>query len=69
MSRPALARALRLAGLLALTALASCSETRNRQPPGTQNPGPSRTNPTPGTRNPNAPGPQGSLPNPYRNPQ
>jgi hypothetical protein len=69
MRRLAPAHALRLVGFVALVALANCGETRQLQAPKTQNPGPSRTNPTPGTRNPNAPGPQGSLPNPYANPQ
>jgi hypothetical protein len=69
MSRPARAHALKLAGLLALTALGGCAESHQWQPPKTQNPGPSRSNPTPGTRNPTAAGPQGSLPNPYTRPQ
>jgi hypothetical protein len=64
-----LAPALGLAGLVALAALASCSETDGMQPPKTMDPGPSRASPTPGTRNPTAPGPQGSLPNPHANPQ
>jgi hypothetical protein len=69
MSRLASAHALKLAGLMALAALANCGQTGAPQPSTAQNPSPSRTNPTPGTRNPNAPGPQGSLPNPYTNPQ
>jgi hypothetical protein len=64
-----LAPALKLAGLMALAALADCSQTHGMQPPKTLNPGPSRANPTPGTRNPSAHGPQGSLPNPHANPQ
>jgi hypothetical protein len=64
-----LAPALTLAGLAALGALASCSQTHGMQPRQTLDPGPSRANPTPGTRNPRAPGPPGVLPNPHANPQ
>ena len=69
MSRVTAAHALKLAGLMALAALASCSTSRQLQQPPETNPGPSRTQPVPDTNNPTAPGPQGSLPNPYVNPQ
>lgn len=69
MSRLVPTPALRLAGLIALAAVAGCGAGRGLQPTPHINPGPSRTNPTPGTRNPTAPGPQGSLPNPYVHPQ
>lgn len=69
MSRLFPAIALNLAGLTALAALASCDTGRGPPPTSGLNPGPSRTHPTPGTRNPTAPGPRGSLPDPYARPQ
>jgi hypothetical protein len=63
------ASALRLAGLMAVVALSGCAYPHGMSARKTMDPGPSRASPTPGTRNPNAPGPQGTLPNPHANPQ
>jgi hypothetical protein len=70
MGRLTLARALTLASLAALAA--GCTGTGHSSAadiPEIHDPGPSRTSPTVGAApDPIAPGPQGTLPNPYVNP-